>query len=386
MARSVSATEVVNHLGAWTDDQWFATLRLSSPTQGTSTAELLFFPRSGPAGAILGTPQTVTAPAGTSLSGPMGEHVVAAPTATGATFFRPTGGVWVTAGSVTLPDGYQLSAMTDRWLAARRIPGAPGTSGDGEVQIYSVDSTGPTVTATLVTVLGPDPAWPTALREGFGQAVSLDDDLLAVSATGFNAPTPGGVRVFRATAGTWSPVQSLGAGSAPARFGNALAVDDGAVVDRVIVATQFDALQLIGVESYADVGTGFAVEQALTPDPALPDASNGLLFGSSMAIDDDLLTLTARSTTVTSSEVGHAPVTVGHVQLFRRGPGGWTREAEVGTFTDPYDPDVASAFPLRLQAAGNHVAAALIVNPDPPVGCQFPCFNLGLEAWSLDRS
>jgi hypothetical protein len=153
----------------------------------------------------------------------------------------------------------------------------------------------------------------------------------------------------------------------------------------VAVSTNLPAMLTTGVEIHADDGTGFAPEQSLTPDPAQADYSGGLLFGSYMDQDVGLLALTARSTTVASAEVGHAPVTVGYVQVFRRGPVAWSREGEVGTFTAPYEPDVASAYPYRLQAAGTHVAVTVLVNPDPPVGCTFPCFTLGLEAWSLDR-
>jgi len=275
--------------------------------------------------------------------------------------------------------------MTDRWLAARRVPGAPGASGDGQVRMYSLEASGPTVVATLATTLSPDPAWPVALREGFGRAVAAYGHIIAVSGSGYSGPSPGGVRVFRATAGTWSAVQSLGGGTAPQSFGNTVAVDDGPTVDRLVVGTQFPSPPSLGLEIHADTGSGFTLEQSLTPDPLLPDASGGLLFGSTVALDGDLLAVTARSATVASAEVGHAPVTVGYVQMFRRGPVAWTREAEVGTFTSPYDPDVVSAYPFRLQAADTHVAASVIVNPDPPVGCTFPCFNIGLEAWSLDR-
>lgn len=385
LARSASPAGTVNRSGAWTDDDWFATLELDSPTGGPSSARLLFFPRTGPAGSTLGTPQELPAPGGAGLGGPLGEHIVAVPTGTGASFFRETAGVWAAAGSMTVPDGFQVADMTDRWLAARRVPAAPGSSGDGEVRIYAVDASGPTVVPTLATTLGPDPAWPAALREGFGRAVSLDGDLAAVSGSGLSGPTPGGVRVFRATAGTWSPVQSLGDGSSPQSFGNAITIEDGTTVDRLAISTNVPTLLTTGIEIHADDGSGFTLEQSLTPDPGQVDASGGLLFGSSLDLDGELLALTARSTTVASAEMGHAPVTVGHVQMFRRGPVAWSQDGEVGTFTVPYDADVASAYPYRLQVSGAHVAVTVLVNPDPPVGCTFPCFNLGLEAWSLDR-
>jgi hypothetical protein len=77
-------------------------------------------------------------------------------------------------------------------------------------------------------------------------------------------------------------------------------------------------------------------------------------------------------------------VQVGHVLMYRHGTT-WSREAEDRAFPDPYDPDVVSAFPYRLQVAGDHVAVTELVTFDPPPGCGFICFNIGFEAWSLDR-
>jgi len=104
-SRTATPAGTVNRLGTWTDDQWFATLEPDSPIGGPSSAQLLFSPRTGPAGSVLGPPQVVPVPSGIGLSGPMGEHVVGAPTATRAEFFRATAGVWAAAGSVALPDG-----------------------------------------------------------------------------------------------------------------------------------------------------------------------------------------------------------------------------------------------------------------------------------------
>lgn len=392
LARSASATETVNHYGAWTDDQWFATVRVVTPFgSGGTSISLQVHPRTGPSGRTLGTPQVVPLTADVGAAGPVGEHVIGlggtAPYGEPTTvhFYRPVAGVWGPAGTATLPAGFQLSAMTDRWLVARRVPGDPSFSGDGQVRVFALDTAASEVTATEVAVLGPDPAWPTALREGFGTTVSLDGDLLAVGATGVSAPTAGGVRVFRAGPGGWAPVQSLGGTTEPSAFGRALAVDDGPTVDRLVVGIQGTSVATLAVDVLADDGSGFVLEQRLDRDANLPDASNGAYFAGAVAIDGPTIAVTARTSTVASADPLHAPVTVGHVTIYRRG-GTWYRETELDVFPEPYDAGVRSALPARLQLAGTHLAASVWVSPDEPPGCVFPCFVLGFEAWSLDRS
>jgi hypothetical protein len=268
-------------------------------------------------------------------------------------------------------------------MVIRTVPVGPGV--DGEVRVYALDPSGPAVVATLSASLGPDPAWPAALREGFGTpAVALDGDLLAVAAQGLFSPAPSGVRVFRFVSGAWTAVQSLGAApGGPTGYGRALAVDDGPAVDRIAMGPQADLPASPTVEVLADTGAGFSLEQAIAPS-ALPDSEGGLAFGSSLALDGTLLAVGMRAAEVPSAEPGHDPVDVGHVQLFRRGTS-WVREADVATFTSPFEADTISSRPFRLTASGDTVAVSQLVTPDPPVGCPFPCFSLGFEAWYLDR-
>ena len=156
--------------------------------------------------------------------------------------------------------------MTDDWLVARRVPGDPAFTGDGQVLVLSVDTSGPSVSAAQVATLGPDPSWPAALREGFANAVALDGDLLAVGAVGLSAPTAGGVRVFRAGPGGWAPTQSLGGTVEPSTFGRTLAVDDGVSVDRLVIGPQGNSIPTLAVDVLADSGGGFVLEQRLDRD------------------------------------------------------------------------------------------------------------------------
>ena len=389
--RTASATEVVNRFGAWTDDQGFATVRSVTPIGGSGTTITLdVYPRQGSGGSQLGAPQSLPLTADVGFGGPIGEHVIAlggtAPYGepTTVAFFRPVAGTWAPAGSTTLPAGFQLSAMTDDWLVARRVPGDPSFSGDGQVLVLAVETAGPLVSAAQVATLGPDPSWPAALREGFGNAVALDGDLLAVGAVGQSAPPPGGGRVFRAGPGGWAPAQSLGGTVEPSTFGRTLAVDDGATVDRLVIGPQGTSVATLAVDVLVDAGSGFALEQRLDRDAGLPDASNGNYYAASIAIDGPALAIAARTSTVPSADPLHAPVTVGHVSTYRR-YGTWVREAELDLFPTPFDAGVRTSLPARLQLSGSHLAASLFVTPDEPPGCVFPCFVFGFEAWSFDR-
>ncbi len=382
-ARSSTATATVNTIGAWTDADWFATIRTTAPPGGAATAELRVSPRTGPGGSTLGAPQVVPLPDGLGAGPPTGEHVLAIAMFDGLHLYRPTGGTWGPAGTITLPPGYVLGAMTDRWLVLRHDPGAE-LVGDADLLVYAVDTSGPTVTATLATTLQPDPTWSSGLREGFGAAVSLDGGLLAVTAT--PGASGGGplVRIYREQLGSWSAVQTIGDTVGLQRQTGVMAVDDGPTVDRLVLSPFITSLQTPAVDVWADSGAGFVPEQHLQLDTALADASGGNVFGSSVAIEGDLLAVTSRSVTVPSAQGGHDPVTVGFVQLYRHGVA-WAPEHEAGLYVSPYDAGVRTALPFRLQAAAGHVAAAVLASLDEPPGCPFPCIAIGLEAWSLDR-
>lgn len=376
----IGGPTTVNQIGAWTNGSFFATVRLTSEPLAAGTAELVLRPRGGTAA----TEQVVPL-AGTGLGGPMGAgDLVGVDSGTTVQFVRRSAGTWAAAGTFALPTDWSLYAMSDRWMVIRRVPMGPGV--DGAVRVYGLDASGPAVTAALSADLEPDPTWPAALREGFGTpAIALDGDLLAVAAQGLFSPAPSGVRVFRFTSGAWSPVQSLGATpGGPYGYGRALAVDDGPTVDRIAMSPQADLPALPTVEVLADTGSGFALEQAIPPT-ALPDAEGGAAFGLGLALDGNLLAVALRADEVPSAEPGHDPVAVGHVQMFRRGSSSWVREADVATFSSPFEADTVSSRPFRLTAAGNTVAVTQLVTPDPPVGCQFPCLSFGFEAWYLER-
>ncbi len=382
-----SPTHNVSRIGSWTTEDAFAYLEWTQHHGSGSSAELVIHPRTGPGGNDLGAPQRV--PAGVSIDGLMGEHFIGLTGSvqtgeTEVTLYRSESGTWGADGTVTIPTGYQFAVLTDDWLVARNLVGGPGPD-TGALLAYPLDSTGPTIQAGAPVTIEPDPGWPLELQQGFGRRVVADGDLLAVSTAPYGVDGPGFVSIYEQSGGTWTPAQTLTSPLGANLFGNYLAIDDGATVDRLALAPQGNSMATLGVDVYADDGDGFELEQSI-PRSSDPDLQNGLLLGYSIAIDGDLLVFTTRSTEVASSEPGHAPVTVGHVAVHRQGTSGWELEDELRFGADPYDADVVQALPWKVDVAAGHVAVSLLVTGDPPPGCgAFGCINLGFEALALDR-
>ena len=389
--RTVAPSSITNHLGAWTDDDWFATLRVSSPIgSGTGpSAELLVFPRTGPDGAGLGTPQEITPSIDPSLVGPVGESVIGLGGSGAFEFFREDAGTWSSIGTFALAEGQQYLALTDDWLVLRTISFDSGAV--TAVQAHPLDVSGPSVVVGPPQSVLPDPSWSSALQEGFGARAALDGGVLAVAARGASAPAPPGVRVFRDVGGVWVPQLSLGGVTGgPEQFGEGLAVDDGAAVDRIALGVRDAFGQPSRVEVFADDGGGFVADSVVERDASESDTFDGALFGASIALEGPLLAVSGRGVEVPTADPAADPVTVADVQLFRSTstvPGdAWQREAAIPTSVVPAPTGVISAVPFALQAAANHVAVNVFVQPEPPPGCVFPCFVLGFEAWSLTRS
>ncbi|UDY37324.1 hypothetical protein [Dermatobacter hominis] len=379
LARVDDATQRVDHLGAWTDDQWFATIRATRlAPSGPSTTELAIFPRTGPGGSDLGTPQLLPLAGGSSL-GPIGEHTIAVAGPDAATFFVEHGGTWTEAGSVAIGWPYQVMDMTDDWMVVRR---QLGEDGDGSVRLYRIERAGTTVTATLDTTLLPDPMWTPERRNSFGSSVDLDGDLLAVTSAGGGSGGPL-VQVHRHGPGGWALVQTLGDGVALQRT-NALAVDDGPTVDRIAMAPFITAPSPSGVDVWADTGSGFALEQHIEQDPSLPDVSSGNLFGATVGLDGDVLAVSSRYTLTPSAQAGHPDVRIGRVQVYRHA-GAWSPEQELAPYPSPFDPGVREVVPFHVQVVDERLATYTLVLPDPPDPCPFPCISIGAEAWTATR-
>jgi len=377
-ARATTGGTTVNYIGAWTSDQWFATQRLeTTPTGGTTSIQ--FSPRSGLGGATLGSPQVLPLTSGGGFGLYGGDHIVATGFSPIA-FFHEAGGTWAPAGTLTLGEGFGLAGITDNWLVARRGFGAPGTPA---VQVFSLTVTAGAVVASLAATLTASPTLSPDQQSGFARQVALDGDLIAVSGTGGNAPAPGYVEVFRATAGVWSSTQVVGGTPGDNdSFGMSIGVDDGPTIDRIAVTTP--GTSLLQVETFADTGSGFGLEQTLLPPPPGPTAISPEAFGGALAIDGNRLATMAHNHTVASETPGHDPVKVAAVRIYRWTGTTWAYDNELATHTVPATAGVVSTYPAGLQIRDNHIAVNQFITPDPPPGCTFPCIYLGFEAWSLD--
>lgn len=381
--RTLIPNGTVNYFGAWTSADWFATLEATVETGSAPSAELRFYPRSGPGNSTLGTPQVLTPTVDPGFGGPVGDDVVGLVGSSAIEFFENPGGSWTSVGTFTYPAGYQYRAMSDDWLV---LAGPAVPSGFAfQTVAYPLDTSGPGVVVGPGQVVPADPAWPAGLQDGLGVEVAIDGGLMAVRAVDQLGSTPPGVMVLRDVAGVWTPVLTIGGvPGGPVALGQSLDVDDGTTADRLAVEV-LDSGQPSRVDVYVDTGSGFTLEQSITSDASEPDLSNGLLFGTEVALQGSLLAVSGRQISVASADPAHAAVTVGTVQLFRHGTT-WQREKEIRPSTDPAPAGIVSAHPIALQVAGNHVATTMFVMPDPPPGCQFPCFQWGSEAWSLDRT
>lgn len=380
-----SGSGTVSRLGTWTTAEWFAYLEWTVPTGGVGSAELVVHPRTGAGAHTLGAPQRM--PAGFSVDGLDGENFIGAGQSlpsgeTAVTFYRPVAGTWGAAGSATIPSGYELSTITDDWLVARQRLGAPGTTA-GQVLVYPLDTSGATVVAGTPSTLTPDPAWSPQLQQGYGRNVDVDGDLLAVSGSPYGTTGAGIVRLYRHDGAAWNVAETLTSPIGSSLFGQYVAVDDGASVDRIAMAAQGDSLATLTVDVFADNGTGFLLEQTI-PRSSSTDLSGGMLLGYGLDLDGDLLAFTSRSTEVASAEAGHAPVKLGHVELHRLGVSGWALEHDLRVGSDPHDADVIQAMPAAVDISAGHVAVSVYVTGDAPAGCTFGCINIGFEAWSLE--
>jgi hypothetical protein len=364
----------VDHVGAWTNEEWFATVR-STTTGGATSSELVVAPRTGPGGGQLGTAQVLPLP-DSGYSAPIGERTLAVPRADAVLFFVEEGGVWTEAGSVAVDWEHQAIAITDDWLVVRR---QMGFEGDGEVRLYRIERSGTTVAATLEQTLEPDPAWTPEQRNRFGLNVALDGGVLVVLVGGGSDGGPL-LQVHRLGPDGWTPTQTLGDGSGVLTT-SALAVDDGPTVDRIVTGAVVSEPSPPAVDVWADTGSGFAIEQRIEADPSLPDEGMTASFGAAVGLDGDVLAVSSRSTLTPSAEPGHADVQVGQVQVYRHA-GTWAPEAELAPYPDPFDAGIQAVLPHRLQVVGNHVVATAFVVLDPPEPCPWPCLALGSEAWT----
>ncbi len=221
----------------------------------------------------------------------------------------------------------------------------------------------------------------------FGRSVAIDGDLVAVGAGGAtagDAEKAGAVYLFKRRGQTYVAEAKLVAPdpSAGAEFGRAVAIEG----NRVIVGARFAAVGNFSKAGAAYVfrksgGTWKFEEKIASPAPA--DEDN---FARALAVQGDLLVVTARKENLNANDVGAA-----YVYLYRDGT--WTYSEKL-TAGDPApgayfgqsvavqgdlvaigarnaDPDAAGAVYLFRRSGDGWVEIAKVVPPDGTEDDQF---------------
>ncbi len=381
--RVKSATQLEQFIDSWTSDEWYAHVRFHADivagVQQPGTTDLQIFPRSGAGGATLGAPQVISLPVLSNFAPLWGESFLGVQTATDIEFLRPVAGVWAPSGSVAIPAGFAPNAMSDEWLAFRKV--GQDEYDIGQILIYELSDVAGSIVASPHTTLDPEPTWPQMVKNTFGFRMSLDGDLLALSAIGENL-SDDLVRVYRNTGGTWAADFTFTDASATTRFAEALAVTDGPSVDRLAMPHGV-AGQPAFVDVFADSGAGFALEESVARPTGLPGDTSSPTFGFSIGLDGDVLAVGTRLHLIAVPGIAAGEGTAGVVDIFRHGTS-WEHEAELATWDTPSGNDMDSTLPWVLEVSGEHVAVTVLGSPSP--GCGFLCINLGFESWVFDQT
>ena len=354
-----------------TTDDWWAVVEQRPVTGFDATSTLLLFPRSGADGAPAGTPaQTIPLPphvGGLAMS----EHVLAV---------RHRN---VLAG-LDLVDLYRRDVPSDSWVFAATVPRGldmarlftmdvsdqalvigdrpdPLTLGDGSVIVVPIVVTPTSLSADVFSaqVLAPEPTWGESDRAGFGRALAIEGDTLAVSAGHDH------VRIYRSVGSSWSVDATLTSPRAPAfdgRFGRSLDVDTETGEARLLLgdAGGFGGFgggqpQPGRAELHVRGATGWSVVHQFDPRPG--NALSGFGYGSEVALDGELAAIGYHWVQVPGAG-GAGLVDDYRVDLYRLGPP-VTLEAELSALAARGGPlegeTTAAAVGLRL--VGTHLTA-----------------------------
>lgn len=174
----------------------------------------------------------------------------------------------------------------------------------------------PVLLPALVKILAPD----AEAGDRFGQSIALDGDTLVIGAPYDDtaATNSGAVYVFARTEGAWTPQAKLTAADASLGygFGTAVAIDGNTLA---VGATGNSSTTDTGVVyTFVRSGVTWTQQQQLTA----ADASPGNDFGGSVALDGDTLVVAARAD-------GHAGEFSGAAYVFARTETVWGQQAKL---------------------------------------------------------
>ena len=358
---------------------WYAQFDAQSPL--TAPTQVSLFPRTGPNGDTLGTPQVF--PAGTiGLSGgALADHVLltgANPTSssTDLQWFTESGGVWSAAGSFALASGETIRGITDDVLVTQGWgPTAP------EIRIYALSRSGGAVTATLTQSLLPPASWGPGYGLYWGDVASLDGDLLAIHAHNETIGVPDRVAVYRRSAGAFTIESSLDRADITT-FGIRLAMDDGPGGERLVLGGYPAGSSRLSVLTYVSAGGTWAPEATIPPPVDVADDASWQYFGQAMALDGDVLVVTGRAHTIATPGPGGVTRIAYEPLVYRRGASGWTFESTLTLIPSPVDTDGLHRGLNSLSVSGSHIVGTNSVSL--PGACSW-CVSARFEAWRWDR-
>jgi len=364
-----------------TTEDWYAQLDVGFPLTAPPTVSV--FPRTGPDGHSLGAPQTFTANMIGLGAGVLSEHLLltGGDPASGSTalqFLAETGGTWSIAGSFSLESGETIRGMTDDALVTRAV----GASG-AEVRVYTLTRTTGSVTATLTQTLRPPAEWGPGYGTYWGSVVTLDGGLLAVHAHNDSIGVPDRVGVYQSSAGSFGLVATLERPDFGA-FGIRLAIDDQPAVDRLVIGGYpTGSAEAVFAEYTSTAGGTWAAVSTIEPPAAVPGAAVGQTFGQGVALDGDVLVVTAVDEPMATPGPGGAVRVEYRPLVYRLGAGGWEYEATLSVLSSPVDTDGLNRGLMSMVVADHHIVGTNGVSL--PGGCSY-CFGLRFEAWRWDRT
>lgn len=215
--------------------------------------------------------------------------------------------------------GVALASTAD-YLAIGASPGGAPSPG-GAVSVYRRAGKGWRQEARLTT---PSVDAGTGPPDGFGSAVALDGDTLAVGAPNAQVgPSSGAVYIFIRRSGSWEaqlplfPQDPVGGG----RFGSALALAAGTLVVGVPGGGVSGGLVVI----YQRLGSDWTRRSQTSIVPL--DALHGGEFGAALSLDGDTLVVGAPGNGLLGNDAGAAAV-------FTREAGVWSRRFAFLTAAD----------------------------------------------------
>lgn len=380
-------TGAIERGGVDHNDGWIARSRTGGDSSGLTAAETTLTPRIGPGVAGLGTPQvlspTVYPPAPGFLplvvvTQPwLGDQLLLAGGATGAgpnQIFLNDGGTWVLAGTFAQdPAGETVEAFSDTQIVTCPASGA-------NLRVYPVTTTGSSVvTGTAVTV--PLPAgWSCT----YPFSAEFDGPTLLMLGDDVAGPTTGQIATMDLsdpTTATPAVVWST----------TAVAVDsadfdrsaDGTTLRAAISADTLTGTPTKGrVVVVKQVGAGpWTTEKTLSAPAGLPDDSNGVYFGSRVAIDDDLIVTGARVITVpTPASTGTMGVAV--LGGIRRTSSGWQHALSMTPAPAVITLPETGAMLQDIDVAGTVVSAEMFIGEE----AAGPPAPFAAESWRFDAS